>query len=388
MIEFIWSMLLLASGAGMYVTRRSLPAYHRWTVVFGLLLATAAIYTWRQGPLRELLNLLLFFERHEVPLTVLLTVSLAAFVFSRNANFTLSTVVIGILVTTAVTLCLILGWFCLLAILVTGVLFALLWRRRDNMTFRRLRWVGAAMLAWLLASLFVSYLFFESDGPDGGPVTYIIWSLVSLAALLVLWWAWHKRLRGLTTFMTMVVLVCAAGLAMFRFGQSVSKSMDLFSDVALSGLLIVFAVAAVLWVLRARLQPLGWVSAVLILFLGSGLFLTKILYGQPEDFVDIEDQFKYGSIGSDHFLARGIPYYIWQVLPKMFPPEYILTKRILPPKASMRNPIGRAMENWPGRPALTRHRVPTTRVRRATMRGGPATKHSVCCANTIAMFVS
>jgi hypothetical protein len=41
-------------------------------------------------------------------------------------------------------------------------------------------------------------------------------------------------------------------------------------------------------------------------------------FGVPEDFVRAEEHFKYGSIGSDN-LTRGLPYWIWKVLPEMFP---------------------------------------------------------------------
>jgi processive rubber oxygenase RoxA-like protein len=39
---------------------------------------------------------------------------------------------------------------------------------------------------------------------------------------------------------------------------------------------------------------------------------------EPVDFAKEEDHFKYGSIGSDN-LTRGLPFWIWKVLPEMFP---------------------------------------------------------------------
>src|SRR5262245_7641146 len=56
---------------------------------------------------------------------------------------------------------------------------------------------------------------------------------------------------------------------------------------------------------------------VIVLFL---LFLTVywgVFAEVPEDHTRIEDHFKYGSIGSEP--AAGVPYWIWQVLPEMFP---------------------------------------------------------------------
>lgn len=329
MIEFVWLVMLLGSAAGMYVTRRTQPAYHRWTLAFGVLLVLAVLYIVRHGPLRVLLNLFLFFEWHPIPLTVLFILSIASFTFAWRGQFTRGGVVIGALITSAVALCLVLGWYCLLAVLLTGLLFSLLWQQREERKFVILRWIGAAMIASLAADLFVSYIFFESLDPPS-PIEYLALALVLVSTLLALWWAWYKTMRVGATVSAMIILVSAAGVVLFAFEQNVSKHMDLAGDVALTGLIIVFVLTAALWILRAKLQPLGWVSAVLVLFLGGGLFLTSILYGEPEDFVDIEDQFKYGSIGSDHFLARGIPYYIWKVLPTMFPPEDILTGWILP----------------------------------------------------------
>jgi hypothetical protein len=41
-------------------------------------------------------------------------------------------------------------------------------------------------------------------------------------------------------------------------------------------------------------------------------------FGVPENKDLVEDHFKYGSIGSDN-LTRGLPYWIWKVLPEIFP---------------------------------------------------------------------
>jgi hypothetical protein len=41
-------------------------------------------------------------------------------------------------------------------------------------------------------------------------------------------------------------------------------------------------------------------------------------FGVPEDEDLVEDHFKYGSVGSDN-LTRGLPFWIWKVLPEMFP---------------------------------------------------------------------
>lgn len=45
-------------------------------------------------------------------------------------------------------------------------------------------------------------------------------------------------------------------------------------------------------------------------------FLLPVISNSPVDYAEIEDHFKYGSIGSE--LVNGIPYWIWKVLPELF----------------------------------------------------------------------
>ena len=45
-------------------------------------------------------------------------------------------------------------------------------------------------------------------------------------------------------------------------------------------------------------------------------FLWPVLSNSPVDYANIEDHFKYGSIGSES--VNGIPYWIWKVLPEVF----------------------------------------------------------------------
>ena len=54
-------------------------------------------------------------------------------------------------------------------------------------------------------------------------------------------------------------------------------------------------------------------------------------FGEPEDFDHMEAQFKYGSIGSDHPLAQApLPYWLWKVLPEVFPPGALVPKPMSP----------------------------------------------------------
>ncbi len=46
-------------------------------------------------------------------------------------------------------------------------------------------------------------------------------------------------------------------------------------------------------------------------------FLLPVVSNSPVDYANIEDHFKYGSIGSEP--VNGIPYWIWKVLPELFP---------------------------------------------------------------------
>jgi len=60
---------------------------------------------------------------------------------------------------------------------------------------------------------------------------------------------------------------------------------------------------------------------ILVIVLAIGLAMGwSRLSNSPVTYANIDDHFKYGSIGSEP--ARGIPYWIWKVLPQMFP-EYL-----------------------------------------------------------------
>ncbi len=73
--------------------------------------------------------------------------------------------------------------------------------------------------------------------------------------------------------------------------------------------------------LRGR-KCLMWTAVLLVLVLITGITLWYKLLREVEQepFASPEEWFKYGSIGSEN--AQGIPYWIWRVLPKMFP-EYL-----------------------------------------------------------------
>jgi hypothetical protein len=74
------------------------------------------------------------------------------------------------------------------------------------------------------------------------------------------------------------------------------------------------------------------VRIVVLLAIVLGLvWLWWHRFGEPEDFDHMEAQFKYGSIGSDHPLAQApLPYWLWKVLPEVFPPGALVPKPMSP----------------------------------------------------------
>ncbi|HEY9605510.1 MAG TPA: c-type cytochrome [Allocoleopsis sp.] len=66
--------------------------------------------------------------------------------------------------------------------------------------------------------------------------------------------------------------------------------------------------------LKGFLKRIGLVIAGVVLV--AVVLLWPLISNHPVDYADIEDHFKYGSIGSEP--VTGIPYWIWRVLPEMF----------------------------------------------------------------------
>ena len=67
----------------------------------------------------------------------------------------------------------------------------------------------------------------------------------------------------------------------------------------------------------------GWAIALGVVFVAGaslGLYLWHIS-NSPVNYEDIREHYKYGSIGSEP--TSGIPYWIWKVLPEMFPENYL-----------------------------------------------------------------
>ena len=149
----------------------------------------------------------------------------------------------------------------------------------------------------------------------------ILWLLAVAVSLVALVPA-RERATKLRWLLVVSILVLVGGLYVSRNGiLRVALDILLFFErhTVPFVLLLVLSLAGVIYGWRARLTTLGWVCALVIVFVGATLLLSSLLYGVPEDFADIEAQFKYGSIGSDHPMSRGIPYWIWRVLPEVLP---------------------------------------------------------------------
>ncbi len=58
-------------------------------------------------------------------------------------------------------------------------------------------------------------------------------------------------------------------------------------------------------------------ALILVVAVSGSVFWFYLFREVPQSFSSIEDQFKYGSIGGEQ--EEGIPYWIWMILPRMFP---------------------------------------------------------------------
>ena len=77
-------------------------------------------------------------------------------------------------------------------------------------------------------------------------------------------------------------------------------------------------------------QPITWWWRILLLLVvgliivGAFCLATRFTRDEPVAYDQIEEHFKYGSLGGER--ESGIPYWIWKVLPKLFP-EYLPGKK-------------------------------------------------------------
>src|SRR5215210_5330352 len=67
--------------------------------------------------------------------------------------------------------------------------------------------------------------------------------------------------------------------------------------------------------------------AVPVVAIAALYLVARFTRDDPVSYADIDDHFKYGSTGGER--ESGIPYWIWKVLPKMFP-EYLPGKTYVP----------------------------------------------------------
>ncbi len=337
MIEFLWVLILVASFVGALnckptgETKRErlnscLTQRWRWWLLVGFLVLVAGVYL-RENMQRTLLNLLLFFDRHNVVMMVLLAVSLVGFMLAWRKELTAYRVVAAILFGATVASLLAFGWYRLSIGLLFLSLFGLLLAQRERLP-TWLVWSTVLLTTSLVAGLLLSAVLYDEKEVSLDRGDILMMAAVCIVAAVALLWAWKTQAYLLASSFGLLLVLLIGGLTYVSLGNTVPTQVGDVADYLLLVVLVVLASSAFVWVRAVPLQPLGLVSAVMIVFLGSGLLFSAILYGEPEDFADIEDQFKYGSVGSDHFLARGIPYLIWDVLPEMFPPEEILMKMV------------------------------------------------------------
>jgi hypothetical protein len=81
----------------------------------------------------------------------------------------------------------------------------------------------------------------------------------------------------------------------------------------------------------AKIRPCQWRVVLLVIValiaIGCLYFVYRFSRDAPVTYADSEEHFKYGSTGGER--ESGIPYWIWKVLPKMFP-EYLPDKTYTP----------------------------------------------------------
>src|SRR6476620_3311581 len=66
-----------------------------------------------------------------------------------------------------------------------------------------------------------------------------------------------------------------------------------------------------------------------LIIIGCLCLISRFTRDEPVTYADLEDHFKYGSTGGER--ESGIPYWIWNVLPTMFP-DYLPGKTYVPGK--------------------------------------------------------
>src|ERR1041385_2093998 len=80
-----------------------------------------------------------------------------------------------------------------------------------------------------------------------------------------------------------------------------------------------------------KIAPWKWRIVLLVVAvfvaLGCTYFVWRFTRDDPVIYADPEEHFKYGSTGGER--ESGIPYWVWKVLPKMFP-EYLPGKTYTP----------------------------------------------------------
>ncbi|ADE14494.1 conserved hypothetical protein [Nitrosococcus halophilus Nc 4] len=67
-------------------------------------------------------------------------------------------------------------------------------------------------------------------------------------------------------------------------------------------------------------RPIFTILVIAIIVVIGGYLIARFVPEKPVDYEAIDEHFKYGSIGSEP--VSGLPYWIWKVLPEMFPEKF------------------------------------------------------------------
>src|SRR5207247_11477102 len=172
MFEFLWVLILIATLVGFSSYRvtgdrwlerlcRHLAVAWRWWLALTVLLVVGMAYLWN-NVMRTALNILLFFERHDVLIAILLVIALGGFILAWRCKLPLRGRIGGGIFAVAVTALLVYKWYCLAISLLLLILFGLVLiqggRLRWPGWFRWIRWdwVCVSLTTFLAAGLILS----------------------------------------------------------------------------------------------------------------------------------------------------------------------------------------------------------------------------------------
>lgn len=197
--------------------------------------------------------------------------------------------------------------------------------------FSRLVWLGIAVniyfsaLTILVPDQILSFLGLQTAEPTvwvsfSGILLILLSLFYILAAVdpdryrVAAWLAIFSRFTGVAFFAVMVLLGAQSELMRFAMADLVFGASQWF--LLHMGTRDERNVPRFAEGRKRKRKIIAGVAAVSVLILGTvGWFY--LFREVPQSFTSIEDRFKYGSIGGEQ--QEGLPYWIWLILPRMFP---------------------------------------------------------------------